>query len=327
MTGDGFDFEVEVTRAGALVGSHPASAAACLEDALFRSVVAGRVPNDGRLPPFALIPEWGGDPPSVTGLSLSLGDDPPERYGKGVFAPQASALVRATAKAGADAAAAQDLAWRVVARAAAPPFARFAARTSRAPWPLEPARLPQVERGELDVEIDAQVEGALREETIRAGTVERAWLLLGRVLHDAQRGGASVQARRAIQIEPGAGGASELHFAFGAETWVAARRALRAAGGLVPVGWAHSHPPCARCPANPECEADTVFFSADDREVQATAFLSPYMLALVVGKLRTRPATEPGLRLFAWKRGEICERPLRAGGASGPGSGFEEDAA
>jgi proteasome lid subunit RPN8/RPN11 len=314
VTGESFDFAVEVTRAGALVGSRPASPAACLEDALFRSVVAGRVPNDGTLPPLALVPEWGEKPPSVMGLTLSLGDARPQWYGRGVFAPQASALLRAAAKAARDEGAARELAWRVVARAAPPRASRFPARATRAPWPLEPARLSALAPGELDVEIDAAVLDRVREEALRAGPVERAWLLLGCVLHDAERGAASVRAERAIGVEPGAAGASRVHFAFGAESWLAARQAVREAGGLVLVGWAHSHPPCDRCPERPDCEAETVFFSADDREVQAAAFASPYMLGLVVGKRRRRPATEPGFRLYAWIRGEVRERGFRAGG-------------
>jgi proteasome lid subunit RPN8/RPN11 len=327
VSGAGFEFHIEVTRGGALVGSGPASAAACLEDALFRSVIAGRVPNGGTLPPHALVPEWSGDPPSVTGLALSFGGAPPERYGVGVFAAQAAALVHATAAAAAreerprdeparDEQAARELEWRVVAREAPPRAARFAARASRAPWPLEAARLPGVARDELDVEIAAECLAGLRDESLRAGALERAWLLLGRVLHDTERAAAAVLVREALAVRPGAGGASRIHFAFGPEAWAAARRAARGVGGLVPVGWCHSHPPCANCPANPACEAETLFFSADDRAVHSAAFASPYMLGLVVGKLRRFPATRPGFRLFGWSRGELRARDFRLRGTS-----------
>ena len=61
------------------------------------------------------------------------------------------------------------------------------------------------------------------------------------------------------------------------------------------------HPPCEACPANPACESDTRFFSADDVEVHTSAFASPYMIALVVGKVATAPATEPGFSLYGWR--------------------------
>jgi hypothetical protein len=140
------------------------------------------------------------------------------------------------------------------------------------------------------------------------------------VLHDAGRGVALVRAERAIAVAPGARGASQTHFGFGSDTWIAAQRAISAAGGLTLIGFAHSHPPCASCPSNPECRAHTVFFSADDREVQATAFPSPYMLALVVGKLGRRPATEPGFGLFGWSRGEMRPRSFHTL-RSPPGAG------
>jgi proteasome lid subunit RPN8/RPN11 len=316
VTEGSFDFFVEVTRAGELVESRPASAAACLEDALFRSVVAGLVPNDGTVPPHAWVPEWSGDPPSVTALALELEGAPPERYAKAVFGAQAAALLHGVASRSGSDEETGKLAWRLQARAAAPRQSRFSVRTCRAPWPLEAARLEEGPRGEVRAEIEAALLHRLREETVLAGNVERAWLLLGRVLHDSERGVALVHALRAISVDPGPRGASETHFAFGPETWLAARGAVDAAGGLALVGWAHTHPPCERCPSNPECEADTVFFSGDDREVQAAAFPSPYMLALVAGKLGGRPATEPGFRLFGWQRGEVRERDFRARGAA-----------
>jgi hypothetical protein len=116
-----------------------------------------------------------------------------------------------------------------------------------------------------------------------------------------------------VAVPAGQGGASGAHFAFGAESFAAARRAL-AEGPLACVGWYHSHPPCARCPENPGCAADFVFFSAADVQVHATAFPAGYMVALVAGKVRARPATDPGFRLYCWSEGAIGEVPLAPGG-------------
>ncbi len=41
------NIQIEVRREGVLVGSRLASVAPCQEDALFESVLSGRVPNDG----------------------------------------------------------------------------------------------------------------------------------------------------------------------------------------------------------------------------------------------------------------------------------------
>jgi len=78
----------------------------------------------------------------------------------------------------------------------------------------------------------------------------------------------------------------------------------------VAVGWHHEHVACADCALTPTCERDTIFFSSDDYAVHASAFPRAYHVALVAGKLRERPARDPGFRLYGWDCGEIRELPV-----------------
>ena len=150
----------------------------------------------------------------------------------------------------------------------------------------------------------------------KVGAVERAWLLVGGLDHDPGRGAAAIRAVTAVDVAMGRGGASQTHFAFEPGPFVEAReRALRDFDGLAPVGWAHSHPPCEACPANPTCPSETRFFSADDVEVHSSAFASAYMIALVVGKAATAPATEPGFHLYGWRDARIVKLDYRVASA------------
>ena len=141
--------------------------------------------------------------------------------------------------------------------------------------------------------------------------------------HDPERGAAAIRAVTAVNVEMGRGGASRTHFAFEPAPFVEAReRALREFDGLVPIGWAHSHPPCEACPANPACASDTRFFSAADVEVHTSAFGSPLMVALVGGKVGHLPAQRPGFRLYGWRDARVIERPFRV---QGTGAGAWSD--
>lgn len=320
MAAGGVEFEIQVTREGRVVGSRPASLGACVEDALFAAVVAGRIPNDGSLPDFALSPESDGATPSaVAALVLRAAGAPAVRYEADVVASQARSFIRGLRADGAIEPAA-EVGWRLAARAAdaAPP--RFSARVMRAPLPLAPARLESAAAGELAVEIDEPVLDRLAADVAAHGAVERAWLLQGAVRHDAAQGAACVSVRDAVEVAEGRGGASQHHFAFDPAALVAARRAGAEHSGAVTVGWAHSHPPCADCPANAACEVDTRFFSIDDIEVHTSAFPHPYMVGLVVGKVGDRPASRPGFRLYGWKEARVRERTyqVRARAARGP---------
>ncbi len=86
---------------------------------------------------------------------------------------------------------------------------------------------------------------------------------------------------------------------------------------MIAVGWAHSHPACADCRDNPACAVDTRFFSTDDVEVHTSAFPSPYMVGLVVGKVASQPATHPGFRLYGWQNAHVEEREFDI---AGPGA-------
>jgi proteasome lid subunit RPN8/RPN11 len=306
MPGD-WELQLEVRREGSVVGRATPSTATCREDGLFRRVVSGRQPNDGTTPAFRFEPLFeteGG--PDVASLALVEGGEPPaERYeAREVFAPQARALVRqllAAERLGRG----DEVDWAVVARPgrrAVP--ARFGVRTSRAPYPLRDAPLPGVPAGETVFAIDAAVLRALRGIWAASGAVERAGLLLGHVVRDAPRAAAA-------PLEAGRRCASRVQFAFDAASFAEARRAAEArSDAAVSVGWYHSHPPCAECPRRRDCRTDTLFFSDDDVEVHASAFPSPYMAGLVVGKLAGQPAARPGFRLYAWERARVGERPF-----------------
>ena len=331
MTQGGFGYRtaihIEVRREGVIVGSRLASVAPCQEDALFGGILAGRVPNDGSLPSIALAPTWSEepDPPmgsgmshsaEITGVELRLAGAAPRHYGKPVFAAQARALIDALVAEGKLAVGAK-VEWSLVEGSDDTPTAHFGVRVSREPLPLSPARLPRMAEGEIAAELDRSMLDGLRREFCQAGAVERAWLLIGSVDHDIERRAAAIQAVTAVPVEMGRGGASRTHFAFEPGPFVEAReRALREFDGLVPIGWAHSHPPCEACPANPACQSDTRFFSDADIEVHSSAFASPYMIALVVGKVATAPATEPGFHLYGWREARVSKIDYRA---TGPG--------
>ena len=323
--GDGTSIYIEVRREGELLASRLASVAPCQEDALFGDILSGRVPNDGSLPSFALAASWSGapNPPeatgdsvprTITGVDLCCGDASSRHYGKQVFAAQARDLIDSLVAKG-SLAAGTPVEWDLAEGREKEAAPNFAVRVSREPLPLSRARLPQLARGEVRVEFDASLLDRLSGDFRRAGAVECAWLLVGGVDHDPDRSAAAIRAVTAVGIEMGRGGASQSHFAFQPGLFVEAReRALRDFDGLVPIGWAHSHPPCEACPANPSCQSDTRFFSADDVEVHTSAFASPYMIALVVGKVATAPASEPGFHLYGWREGLVRQIEYQVAG-------------
>ncbi|MCP5040853.1 MAG: hypothetical protein GY944_07465 [bacterium] len=316
-------FEIEVTRGSVPVGRVPASVASCHEDTLFREIVAGRLPNDGTQPPCVVTavgthepnPTTGGEVASSSAMAdvieLRLGSAPPRRYAKEVFTAQANAFVadlleRGSLKQG------DEVEWRLTASEQPVPKPQDGVRVVRQPLPFLLSSLPDIEPGNVSAEIDATLLGALQAQFRSAGPVERAWLLVGEVTHDAERGAACVHAVTAVDVARGRGGASMSHFAFEPSAFVQARnRATRDFDGLIPVGWAHSHPVCEDCPQNLECPAETRFFSSADVEVHTTAFPSPYMIALVIGKAGAAPATEPAFRLYGWRDAQVREIQFR----------------
>jgi hypothetical protein len=303
------EFVAEVRRDGNLVGSGPVTAVACLEDARFRGVVAGRLPNDGGMPEFAVTPILtDSNPPRVSGLTLSQGGAPAGHYDFRVFAPQARAVIQRLAREGHVETGAQ-LEWSVVVREPSSTRPRFGVRREHSPYPLRPQSLSHIEPGTLGVEIAARLLEELQAKVVTADAVEHAALLVGHLLHDEKRGSALVRVTGKIDVEEGRGGSSQIHFAFGTDSFRSARkRAERLNDGTVATGWVHTHPPCKRCVDQPDCKVDTVCFSSDDEQVHATAFGGRYMLGLVAGKLSDLPATRPGFRLYGWEKGCVTER-------------------
>lgn len=309
-------FAIEVRRDdGALAGSAAASVSVCVEDALFRGVQAGRLPNDGKLPALRLVPQWHETQrPAIGSVGVQLDGEPDRRYGREVFEAQARALIQRLyreERVGEG----ERVTWSVVAREI-DDRGRPRGRTSRAPFPLEPMALPELPRGAFEICFEAAVLRRLRDRVRASGEIEGAELLLGRWLHDREREAVELRVCGALPLEPGRGGSSNAHFAFDPGSFVAARRAARDRhDGVRPVGWHHNHNPCASCPTQPDCAVDWVFFSESDLEVQASAFASPLMIALVGGKLGHLPANRPGFRLYGWQRARVLERAFRVEGA------------
>ena len=329
-TRDAFDLEVQVLRAGKVLGEAPLSLHACVEDAQFQSVLAGRLANDGCLPEFAVVPRgdeegaFEGVPvavlalaevPSSAGASAGVTacNDAPARplvrtYQKEVFAPQARALILSLRAENAIAAA-DEVEWQIVPRRKTGPPPRFGARVSRSPFPFRERTLTRGAPGALEVELVARARDDIRERVRAAGAVECAGLLVGFLERDAARRTALLRIIDSVPLEAGVDGASESHFGFAPASFGAARARVAARDdGAIPIGWYHSHPACAACPWNPACPSDTVFFSRSDVDVHAGAFSSAFMVALVAGKVADRRATDPGMRLYGWSAG--CVAPL-----------------
>ena len=317
-----YSFTVEIRRDDTVLATIPASVRTCIEDARFRAVLTGAVPNDGGEPALTVEPVWHtSGPPHVAAVRLRRPGAAPELYGRRVFTPWARSaiveLVRTERLAAGD-----EIVWFVVARETPPAApARFRGRAVRAPYPLCPRALPRAagEPGGLVVEIAEPVLAAVQAAALAAGPIECAALLTGELLHDREQGVAALTVTGQVPVVAGRGGASGAHFAFGPETFATARRAHTARNdGSIVAGWFHSHPPCAECVHQPGCTKDMLFFSHDDCLVHAAAFAEPYLVALVAGKASDRPATDPGVGLFVWERGGVAARALRPPDAARP---------
>jgi proteasome lid subunit RPN8/RPN11 len=239
-------------------------------------------------------------------------------YGIGVFENRAHLLIRDLVRdktLGTE----EVVEWDVEAIAVPERPARFRGRALRSPYPFRTERLDDVPEASLAVVVERSVLGEIRTQVLAAPAVECAGVLAGTLAHDPARGAARLTIGGYIPVAAGEGGTSRVHFAFGVNSFSAARRALETRGEAgVGAGWYHSHPPCAECPRNPECRAQTVFFSCDDVQVHAAAFPSAYAVALVAGKLRDHPATAPGIGLYAWHAGRVaaCDLVSRDGDAA-----------
>jgi hypothetical protein len=213
---------------------------------------------------------------------------------------------------------AEKVSWNVIAREDDlddSGASRPRVRTRRAPFPFEPAALPHVTAGGYEISLEAGMLHRLRDRILETRSVEAAELLVGHLLHDAERHALELQIVDALPLEPGRDGSSNTHFSFDpAATAAVRRRVLAREDGVQPCGWHHNHNPCEGCWEHADCQVDWVFFSGDDCQVQATLFASPHLVALVGGKLGALPAARPGFRLYGWREGRIVERPFRVVG-------------
>ncbi len=301
-----FEFRVGVRRNGALLRSGPASASPCVEHARWRAVLRGHCPNGEFAAPL-LEPVWArSGPPQVAGLRVTLSGTEPLIYAIGVFEARAHLLIRDLVREK-QVKTDEVVEWEVEAIGVAERPARFRGRAVRAPYPFRTARLDDVPEDSLAVVVERGVLREIRAQVLAAPATECAGVLAGTLTHDPARRAGRLTVTAQIPVTAGEGGTSRVHFAFGANSFSAARRALDAQGdGAIGAGWYHSHPPCADCPRTPACRVQTVFFSADDVQVHAAAFPSAYAVALVAGKLRDHPATAPGTSLYAWHEGKVA---------------------
>lgn len=318
MDPGGFAFEIEVWRGGALVRRTPASLAACFEDALFREIVSGRHANDGSVPPFRARPVFDAGPPVVRAVELWLADEIAATYAREVFGAQASGciadLVRERALDLAGEPSLENLEWRVVAEPAPPVVTKLRAQLRRTPLPIETADVPAAAAGRVSAEIDAGMLDDVARAYASAGRVERAWLLMGAVRIEPARAATAVAIHAAVPVETHADGASDSHFHFEPRALLRARDlARREHPGRTCVGWLHTHPACAACPAKPECDVDMRFFSSADVEVHTSAFPSPFMVGVVVAKAGDRSVASPGARAYGWQGARVREIDLRIG--------------
>jgi proteasome lid subunit RPN8/RPN11 len=317
MTDDSYRFSVQVHGEGGVLASAPASIAPCVEDALFRRLLSGKTANDGSLPPFRALPLWAkAGPPNVDGIRLVAEDEAPDDYGLDVFAPAARALIagllaRKVVQDG------DRVVWRVVGAPPCEAPRRFRGRSSRGPYPFRAAPLAHLAPGAFEVSIEAAVLDAVRRRFVDNLACERAGFLTGRLLHDGERGAAALVVGGQLEVAAGRGGSSGAHFSFDPESFRRARRAIENERRAIIAGWWHTHPPCERCLERSDCAAETVFFSAEDREVHRSAFPLRHAVGLVAGKVRDASARDPGFRLYGWMQGAIVELPLQLAGAPG----------
>ena len=312
MTDTPFTYCVEVYRDGVLLESAVASLGPCFEDALWHGILAGRFPNDGSVPRLSAVPLWASSgPPAVKGFRLETAGEAAGHYDLNAFAPRAQGVIRNLLlnKVLVDK---EQVEWNVVAVAeSTDDEPRFRSRLSRAPYPLQVGGLPGAQPDALSTVFEPAVLDAIRRGIVEAYPCEVAGLLVGDLVFDPARRAVELTVKDQLPVSAGAGGASGGHFSFGPESFRSARNAVDELENGVTCGWWHSHPPCKDCRAKPDCMADMVFFSADDMQVQASAFPATYAVALVGGKVRAQPAGNPGFRLYGWQRGSIVERELR----------------
>jgi len=288
----------------------------CFEDLLYSAVCTGKVPNDGKLPPASVVPVWrDGEGGEVAGVTVSL---PPlsKRYGLVIFSDSVRQVERDLVKDGGEGG--KKFTWRVEAKEREEERkGKLRISLTRQPYPIVRRSLSDfgIEKGAsgnnpFSLFISRSLIDELREETGRSLDTERADILSGYLVQEAEGGvGLVVMGRTPALAETAS---SRVHFAFSPLTFLAAQREIgMQPNGETIVGWAHNHPP--PCGGNclkfiPPCNASTVFFSAADRSVHRASFPAPYMIALVSGKGADKRADDPEVKIFGWEDGVIREK-------------------
>jgi hypothetical protein len=308
-------------------------------DIAFAAVCGGRLPNDGRWGSTAVEPVW--KEGRLAGITVCLAGLC-KTYGLAMFAERAAEILLLTGFVKDDDREPDPhLSWTIEVREPVQTSSGARLRSTirrqpypfkeRAPCPGDPAMRTS---GDSRPSSTCGVEGAppsiqqtgqadLFSLTIAAGLLdelraasadclerERADFLTGDLIQGPD-GHVSVALLDRIPADVETT-SSAVHFGFSGKTFDAARRELeRRATGQMILGWHHNHPPpCARqCLMTvPTCGTDNVFFSIADRVVHRRGFVSPYMVALVTGKVPQRRADDPGVRAFGWSDGVIRER-------------------
>jgi hypothetical protein len=164
------ELSIEMETGGAVVATLPVSASSCFEDALFRSVLEDRFPNDGVMPAFDVSAEWmEGGASRASALVLAAPGLPGHRYPREVFAPQVRHMIRNLVR---EERVASDapMEWHLLVH----PDEGTRAEVCRAPFPLTRASLPELAAGSLAVEVEGSLLDLIQRRVVQAGATERA---------------------------------------------------------------------------------------------------------------------------------------------------------
>jgi len=292
----------------------------CYEDLLFSAVCTGKIPNDGKLPPASVEPMWQGEEEErVAGVVVSL---PPfsKRYGLSIFAERVwevlveRELVKEEREEG------RRFSWRIEAKEKKweeKRKGRLYISLSRQPYPLVHESLScfgiekaPVENRPLSLFISRSLLEGLQEEAAQSLDTERADILTGRLVQEAEEHVALVITGKTPALTETA--SSRAHFSFSPLTFLTAQREIaQRPNGETIIGWWHNHPPpCGGTCLQyiPPCKTSTVFFSTADRSVHRASFPAPYMIALVSGKETDKRANDPGVQAYGWENGVIKKK-------------------
>jgi hypothetical protein len=333
-----YDYYIEMQGAGGSarhVRIEDDTIALAVDATAFSALCEGRLAPGG-LPGQAVIePVWEREDlsPYLVGLEVTIvwNDESGEnsytrRFDKSPFHPRAkqlaAALIQEELQAQPDnerpeEAAGPKYVWKVMAirKAAGPPAPsrKFSAGAEATAFPIQTLALEDFglrwpgSPEPFSVFVASSVIGEIQDRT-RAleGRAEQAGVLIGRLGQESgsNRLFAVVTAHLEAEVNVEAGRDS---FKFTAETFIEIHRRIRLRqSGEIVLGWQHSHHYCPTCPAN--TSGTTIFFSAADISVQAAAFRSPYMVALVAGRDLDLEPFRPAVKMFGWSGADMVPR-------------------